>query len=152
MAPHVTSRSQLARSKALKNMTLQVKGWVGPVIKQEGHYPPQMHTPMAGAERQQVAIARFNSELALFLLVAENTMYWMYSWFWGIDIWVPGQSDSQGPPAGGYPQAKCRLGAPIGPPKGPSAALTYTREYEHATVFVDLKNRSAGRVDFKGDC
>jgi hypothetical protein len=142
----------LARSKVLSNMTLQVKGWVGPVIKQEGHYPPQMHTPTAGAERQQAAIGRFNSELALFLLVAEDRMYWMYSWFWGFDSWVPGQSDSQGPPTGGYPQARCQLGAPAGPPSRKAGTWTYTREYEHASVFVDLNNRTACRVDFTGSC
>jgi len=29
---------------------------------------------------------------------------------------------------------------------------TYTREYEHASVFVDLTNRSAGHVRFTGSC
>jgi hypothetical protein len=86
------------------------------------------------------------------LLVAEDHMYWMYSWFWGFDSWVAGQPDSQGPPAGGYPQAKCKLGAPLGPPSKKTNRNTYTREFEHASVFVDLNNRTACRVNFKGGC
>ena len=37
-----------------------------------------MHTPTPGAERQQAMAERFNSELALFLLVAEDHMWWLY--------------------------------------------------------------------------
>ena len=50
---------------------LQIKGWVGPTISQPGKWPVQMHTPTPGAERQRAMAASFNSELALFLLVAE---------------------------------------------------------------------------------
>jgi len=141
----------LARSAALSNLTLQVKGWVGPVIKQQGHYPPSMHTPATPAEQAAVAAERFNSELALFLLVAEDRTFWLYSWFWGFDSWVPDRSDSQ-TPHGFYPQAACALGAPGGPPQRVGATWTYTREYAHASVFVDLTNRTASRVDFKGSC
>ena len=141
----------LVRSKILSNMTLQVKGWVGPVIKQQGHYPPQIPTPATPAEQAIVAGERFNSELALFLLVAEENTFWMFSWFWGFDSWVPGQADSQ-TPKGFYPQAKCQLGAPKGPPVRKAGTVTYTREYEHASVFVDLDHRNASKVDFKGTC
>jgi hypothetical protein len=141
----------LVRSQLLSNMTVQVKGWVGPVIEQQGKYPPQMHTPPPGAERQQVMAERFNSELALFLLVAEDHMYWLYSWFWGFDSWVPNQPDSDVPPDF-FPQAKCALGAPKGPPVRKAGTWTYTREYAHASVFVDLSNRTASRVDFTGAC
>ena len=68
----------LVRSPLLANQTLQVKGWVGPTIAQPGKWPPQMHSPAPGAERQQAATERFNSELALFLLVAEDHMWWLY--------------------------------------------------------------------------
>ena len=141
----------LARSPLLSNMTLHIKGWVGPVIKQMGQYPPSMVTPKTPAAQAVVAGERFNSELALFLLVAEDHMYWMYSWFWGFDSYVPGQPDSQAP-VGGYPQAKCQLGAPKGPPARKAGTWTYTREYAHASVYVDLNNRTASRVDFTGSC
>jgi hypothetical protein len=141
----------LVRSQLLSNMTLQIKGWVGPTISQPGKWPPQMHTPTAGAERQQAMGERFNSELALFLLVAEDHMWWLYSWFWSFDSFVPGQPDSD-VPKDFFPQAKCALGAPKGAPKRKAGTWTYTREYEHASVFVDLTNRTACRVDFIGSC
>jgi len=141
----------LARSDALSNMTVQVKGWVGPIIHQKDRYPPGMTTPSTPAEKQQVSGERFNSELALFLLVAEDRMYWMYSWFWGFDDYVPDELDST-VPQGFFPQAKCTLGAPAGPPTRVQGTWTYTREYAHASVFVDLNNRTASRVDFKGSC
>ena len=68
----------LVRSRLLSNMTLQIKGWVGPTISQPGKWPVQMHTPTPGAERQHAMAERFNSELALFLLVAEDHMWWLY--------------------------------------------------------------------------
>ena len=141
----------LARSQTLSNLTLQIKGWVGPVIKQQGHYPPYLQTPSTPVQQQQVAGERFNSELALFLLVAEEHMYWIYSWFWGFDSYVPGQSDSQ-VPRGFFPQARCQLGPPSAPPKRVANTWTYKREFEFASVFVDLNNRTASRVDFKGRC
>ena len=141
----------LVRSPILSNMTLHIKGWVGPVLKQQGVYPSYLHTgPWTPAEQQQEAGKRFNSELALFLLVAEEQHYWMYSWFWGFQSWVPDDPDSQ-IPHGFFPQAKCALGAPTGPPKK-GADWTYTREFTSASVFVDLKNRTASKVTFKGAC
>lgn len=139
----------LVRSNLLSNMTLQIKGWVGPTISQPGKWPTQMHTPTPGAERKQAMAERFNSELALFLLVAEDHMWWMYSWFWGFDSFVPGSPDSD-VPDDFFPQAKCALGAPKGPPVRKLGSWTYTREYEHASVFVDLTNRTACHVSFTG--
>jgi hypothetical protein len=68
----------LVRSRLLSNMTMQIKGWVGPTISQPGKWPAQMHTPTPGAERRQAMADRFNAELALFLLVAEDHMWWLY--------------------------------------------------------------------------
>ena len=102
-------------------------------------------------ELQRVGGERFNSELAFFLLVAEDTMFWLYSWFWGFDDWVPGQVDSS-VPAGFFPQAKCQLGAPKGKATRKVGTWTYTRQYEHASVFVDLNNRTASSVTFTGAC
>ena len=67
---------QLVRSKELSNVTVQVKGWVGPIIAQRDKWPPQMHTPADGAEKRAAMAERFNSELAFFLLLAEDHMWW----------------------------------------------------------------------------
>jgi hypothetical protein len=48
-----------------------------------------------------------------------------------------------------FPEAKCQLGEPQGPPTRKTGTWTYTREYEHASVFVDLTNRTASRVHMR---
>ena len=42
-----------------------------------------MVQPNTTALQQKIGLERFNSELALFLLVASERDYWIYSWFWG---------------------------------------------------------------------
>ena len=69
---------QLVTNKEFANMTLQVKGWPGPIIKQPGLYPSNIPTPTTVAEKAAVAGQRFNNELALFLLVADELDYWIY--------------------------------------------------------------------------
>jgi len=140
-----------AQSKLVSNLTVQIKGWPGPIVKQKDQYPPNIPTPKGPAELQRVGAERFNSELAFFLLVAEDSFYWLYSWFWGWDDWIPGQAASSVPPAF-FPQAKCQLGPPKGKGVRVAGTWTYTREFEHATVFVDLVNRTASKVEFTGAC
>jgi hypothetical protein len=41
----------LARINLLSNMTLHIKGWVGPVIQQEGQYPPSISPPLPRRQR-----------------------------------------------------------------------------------------------------
>ena len=76
-----------AQSKLVSNITVQIKGWPGPIVAQRDHYPPNIPTPTTPAELQRVGGERFNSELAFFLLVAEDSFFWLYSWFWGWDDW-----------------------------------------------------------------
>jgi hypothetical protein len=140
----------LATGPLTANVTLKVKGWPGPIVQQRDVYPPTMKSPQTAAEFQQIAGDRFNSELALFLLVASERDFWVYSWFWNWYDFVPGNTKSTCP-VGFYPEAKCLLGAPLGTFKrGP--ADTYTREFEHAAVFVDLANRTASKVSFATKC
>ena len=50
-----------------------------------------------------------------------------------------------------YPEAGCALGKPAGPAmRVNGSTATFRRRFEHASVFVDLNNRSACRVDFAG--
>ena len=139
----------MLESQLVTNRTIHVKGWPGPIVQQRDKYPPNIPTPSTPAELQQVAGVRFNSELALFLLTAQPGYFWVYSWFWGFDDYVPNESDSS-VPADFFPQAKCHLGAPKGGPARVLGTWTYKREFEHASVFVDLKNRTASRVSFVG--
>mmetsp|Transcript_13815 Transcript_13815/g.35502 ORF Transcript_13815/g.35502 Transcript_13815/m.35502 type:complete len:101 (+) Transcript_13815:729-1031(+) len=64
---------------------------------------------------------------------------------------IPGEADSSIVP-GFYPEAKCQLGAPKGKGARVGSTWTYTREFEHASVFVDLTNRTASHVTFLGMC
>ena len=141
----------MVRSPLLHNFTTQIKGWVGPVIKQRGVYPagmPQMNTT---AKKVKAIAERFNSELALFLLVAKETDFWIYSWFWDWYDYVGGNAEST-IPADFFPEAKCALGAPAGPMERIAAgAATFRRKFAHADVFVNLDDRQASKVTF-ADC
>jgi len=150
--PAMASAIELASSSSLANVTLKIKGWPGPIIGQKDKYPANIPTPTTPAEKQRVAGERFNTELALFLLVASEKDFWVYSWFWSFGDYIPADVSADPAstvPAGFYPDAKCALGAPKGPAKKTGAA-TYERSFEHASVFVDLANRTASRVDFVG--
>lgn len=137
-------------SPVLANMTVQVKGWPGPLIAQKDMYPPTLPQPTTPADFQKIAGERFNSELAFYLLIAEETRFWCYSWFWSGADYVPKIAGSSVPDEF-YPEASCQLGAPLGSMKKVDET-TYTREYEHASVLVDLKNRTNSKVAFTGTC
>merc|ERR1712008_152385 len=91
-----------------------------------------------------------NAALALFLLVAEDTTWFSYSWFWRASDYVPYGSDHTCPDDF-YPTFQCPLGEPLGPPSDAEGggAYEYRREYEHVSVYVDLKDRNATRVVWK---
>lgn len=176
-AAKVDEGFQLVGSKLLSNFTTQIKGWVGPVIKQRGQvrfgvegpffsrialshlahnrcvciwqYPPNFVPVNTSAGQIREAAERFNSELAMFLLVATEHDFWIYSWFWGWYDYVGGNETSS-IPADFFPQSKCALGAPVGPMQRVAGTWTYKRQFAHASVFVDLTNRTASRVDFVG--
>lgn len=89
-------------------------------------------------EQEKVEQARkdITFALACFLLGAEVNSYFCYSWGWNA-------------PEGtfvAYPE----YDKPLGPPKGDFVQddWTFTREFAHASVFVDLEKRT-GRIDWK---
>jgi hypothetical protein len=138
----------MVTSPILANTTLKIKGWPGPIVTQADHYPASMPQPSTLADKQRIAGERFNSELALFLLVANEQDFWTYSWFWGWYDYVPfGPSSTV--PVEFYPQAKCPLGAPLGLMSKDGKGL-YSRQFAHASVSVNLNDRTASKVDFKG--
>lgn len=137
---------ELATSDTLANVSILVKGWPGPIVKQKDNYPSNLPQPETPEDYQKIAAERFNSELALFLLIAEDKDWWQYSWFWGFDDWVPNQPAST-IPADFFPETKCELGAP----KGKYATkdqIIYTRDFDHATVTVNLNNRTESKVTY----
>ena len=148
-ATMVAEGFELVTSPLVSNFTTQIKGWVGPVVQQRGHYPPNYAQITTPAAQITEALERYNSELALFLLVATEHDFWIYSWFWGWYDYVGGNESSSIPPDF-FPQAKCPLGEPAGPMQRVAGTWTFKRQFAHASVFVDLTNRTASKVDFIG--
>ena len=75
-------------------------------------------------------------EFNIRLCVFQDHMWWLYSWFWGFDSWVPGAPDSD-VPADFFPQTKCALGAPKGAPvEASKAALEEQAEWD-TRIFED---------------
>jgi len=87
-------------------------------------------------EQYRVARARITFPLACFLVGAGPNCYFCYTWGWlgkyGTFDWYP------------------EFDKPLGPPKGEAVrnGWTYQREFAHASVFVDLKNRTA-QIDWR---
>lgn len=139
---------ELMASPYVANQTIQVKGWPGPIIHQKDRYPPSMKQPTTPADQIRIATERFNSELALFLLVAGKYDFWCYTWFWGWYDNVPNDPTST-LPASWFPQAKCTVGEPSGPAVH-QGGLVWTRKFAKATVTVDLSDRMSSKVEFDG--
>lgn len=106
--------------------------------------------------------------LAPFLIVVNEHVFLQYSWFYemqdgnipcpaGIECgmpssWYPEFSKPLGPPKGARPP---RAGSPRCAADGapPSAAAVkngyiWTRDFEHASVYVDVRNRNASKIDW----
>ena len=86
--------------------------------------------------------------MAPFLIMANENVFLQYGWFYeGQDGNFPCPTDRGiecGMPSEWYPE----FSRPLGPPKGPAVNVGYvwTREFEHASVYVDARSRNASRV------
>mmetsp|Transcript_5036 Transcript_5036/g.15329 ORF Transcript_5036/g.15329 Transcript_5036/m.15329 type:complete len:443 (+) Transcript_5036:20-1348(+) len=84
--------------------------------------------------------------LAPFLIVVNENVFLQYSWFYEMqDGNIPCPRGIEcGMPSVWYPE----FSKPLGPPKGPAVKNGYiwTREFAHASVYVDVRSRSASRV------
>jgi len=89
-------------------------------------------------QKKYDAKSRFNYQLAIFLICAEK-----YSYFDLKDSYDAKTSTSWMT----HPEAYKR---PLGPPKGPAVrnGYTYTREFAHASVWLDIENEKA-RIEWK---
>jgi hypothetical protein len=87
-------------------------------------------------EQYQVAADNLEFPLACFLVGAEENCYFCYSWGWvpehGALAW--------------YPEFDKRLGSPKG--DGIQKGWKFAREFEHASVFVDVEKRT-GKIDWR---
>ena len=89
---------------------------------------------------------RLVESIAPFLIVANERVFLTYAWFYRIqDGYIPCKTGVEcAMPSEWYPE----FTQPLGPPKG--AALQngtlWTREFEHTSVYVDLRDRAASRI------
>ena len=150
----------------------------GPVPKIAGGPPPSPpgphHHPMHGPDERVVIASwagpvpgpqtldaakqamadRLVESLAPFLIVATETVFFGYGWFYGIESgYTPCDSNRTLclAPDGWFPE----FGKKLGPPKGPATqsglnGTIWRREFAGASVFVDLRNRSASSIVWKG--
>lgn len=145
---------------AAQNKTVLIKGWPGPVngpISAQGPTVPASCNVTAGggttfSERAATAADWFEPSYALFLLVADNTVYWSYSWWYSVDngYYPDSPTDESSAPANWYPMLAEPLGAPLGPARRVPGGSGWVmqRDFEHAKVEVDLADYRKGKVLF----
>ena len=121
-----------AMSKAAKEGKIVIfKGWPGFTWWSDKEMLKKPHE-----EIHRIAKERITFPLASFLVGAGPNCYFCYTWGWlgeyGTYDWYP------------------EFDQPLGAPKGDAIrkGWTYHREFEHASVFVDLDNKTA-RIDWK---
>ena len=88
------------------------------------------------AELAKLAAERLTFPLACFLVAAQPQSYFCYTW---------GYRENQGA-FDWYPE----FDRPLGPPRGEAKreGWKFTREFQHATIFVNLEQLTA-RIDWK---
>ncbi len=121
-----------AMRKAAKDGKIVIfKGWP----KFTWHTAPEI---MKKPHEEQLRLAReqITFPLACFLVGAGRQCYFCYTWGW---LGEYGTFDT-------YPEFDKPLGAPKGDAK--RDGFKYTREFEHASVFVDLEEKTA-KIDWK---
>ena len=87
--------------------------------------------------------------MAPYLIVAEKNVFLGYAWFYSVQTgWAP-CPDAPGTctaPPQWYPDLQRPLGEPLGPAQ--RNGTVWTRSFAHASVYVDLADRTASRVTF----
>jgi hypothetical protein len=128
---HLMAEGIEAMSKAAKQGKIVIfKGWPG------FHQKDKELMKRPHAELAKLARERLTFPLASFLIAAGPQCYFQYTWGWNSDC---GTFDW-------HPEFDKPLGAPKGDAK--RDGCQYTREFEHASVFVDLKTKTA-RITWK---
>jgi hypothetical protein len=95
---------------------------------------------------RQAAADSLVQTLAPFLITANEHVFLQYSWFYEMqDGCIPCPEGMEcGMPSKWYPE----YSKPLGPPKGPAVNKGYiwTREFAHASVYVDSRDRWASKI------
>ena len=104
--------------------------------------------PKDPAAVRQSAADLLVQSLAPFLIVANERVFFSYGWFWNIeDGYIPCPENIEcGMPSTWYKE----FSQPLGNPKGAAVrnGTIWTRQFEHASVYVDLADRTKSRIDW----
>lgn len=118
-------------------------------------YPPVAvggePTPQTNDEWRKALRAHFAFAHALFLSVAQRNTYWFYGGIWypsntGI-LACPDDTEKCPAPPEWYPDLDRPLGTPLGP-RERVEDYVWRRQFEHASVWVDLRRPNASKVTF----
>lgn len=103
-----------------------VKGWPGNNTPWTEGFNEKTRDQKLDILREQLEFS-----LAIFLIAAQENYYFGYSWGYGIED--------------GWLEELDELKRPLGPPKGAAKknGWIYTRQFEHASVWVDIENEKA---------
>lgn len=120
-------------------------------------YPPGGDpTPQSNQEWREALTKYFPFAHALYLSIAEPNMYWMYAGYWYEShtgyLPCPDDLDSCAAPVEWFPDLKKPLGKPLGPRvETAPGSYVWDRQFEHASVHLDLNQPNASKVVFNSD-
>ena len=121
------------------NISSAFPAWDGPVPR-----------PSTVAGLQAASQAMLVQSLAPYLIVASETTFFSYAWFYdwetGYGACPDAPAHCSAPPAW-YPEFSKPLGKPLG--KAQRKGTVWTREFEGASVYVDLADRALSAVTWR---
>ena len=125
---------------------------IGPVGNQfrTASWAGATKSPTDPALARNASQDRLVESLAPFLIVANEHVFFSYGWFYNVeDGYIPCPASIEcGMPSDWFPE----FSKPLGPPEGPATTdaerNVWTRKFAHATVSVDLRDRTRSRVDW----
>jgi hypothetical protein len=117
--------------------TFHVAAWAG-----------SEHVPITAAGCRKAAADRLVESLAPFLIVVTQRVFFGFGWFYNMeDGYIPCREGVEcGMPSSWFSEYGKPLGAPLGPATTDATHTVWRRSFAHASVFVDLRNRSLSSI------
>lgn len=119
---------------------MAIPSWAGPVPR-----------PTTLTRIKSATAARLVESLAPFLIVVNPTVFFSYAWFYDLNsgYYDCGRFDALSctAPDGWFPE----FARPLGSPKAEATVdgTVWTRSFEHADVYVDLRDRGASKITWR---
>ncbi len=114
------------------------------------HLGPDAPSPVpeSADECRAASQSRLVESLAPFLIVVSERVFFGYGWFYDLeDGYIPCPAHIE---CGMPNEWFAEYGRPLGPPNGPAITdaekNVWRREFQHASVYVDVRNRTASSI------